>query len=804
MSDQAASQRDPFSADSLARRVIGALGDFAHRAAISRFAQLAAVLVVAGAFVLGTVVGARRVRRAAPEPVITPMAPVDPAEPPRSALLTAPLAAVGAWLNRREAAASAALASAAAALGLDARSLVIVRWMLAALALYSGYQTISVLRGPEHPGWLAEGLGWLVASALAFGLALTGQSDDQPWVLTNEIASAAKMSVRQRRLVAVGLALGGSVIITYPLHLLGTRALVIGWLAAQIIWIVAFVPVRRWPRLVLPRPLRLRDWLTGQSTGLGRAVEAGLVASLLLIAAGLRLWNSYGLPLNFHGDMASYGLQARELLAGKPTDFFGYGWSNIPLVGYWPTAISLALFGDTLTGLNTVPAFEAVAALLALYLLVRELWGWRPAIFALAFGVGDIVLIHYGREAAYMDPVPFVAFALYFLVRGLRHGRHLDFAAAGVIGAYAAQTYFSGRILFPLALVAVALTFLASPRLLWSRRWGLTVATIGLVIALGPSLVSFVGSPATFNERAREVSIYNPATWNHSANKYHVLPTDGAGVMLSQVQRSALGFWKYDDAATQFGIERNSLSSIAGVLLILGLGLAAFRLNRLAIALIVAWLLGYILSSILTGDPPSSMHIIGMYLPVAILCALALDQLIGLVTPSGRTPSGQTPIGRTWVVAGVVAGLVVAGASGALNWRDYVEWGTSGRSVLPRAQVARWLLSQPTVGSDQQPTVRVISRDFFWTDREFKFLLKGWRGESLDLEKVQRGQISWTSEPTIYIVSPDSKAVLPALAAQYPGGRLVDPSIPPTTGIFAAFCTDPGPDPSACQGRIPK
>src|SRR5262249_55900931 len=153
----------------------------------------------------------------------------------------------------------------------------------------------------------------------------------------------------------------------------------------QVLWVAALVPP--WRR---PRPLGRWEWL-----------EVGGVSLLLAGLLALRLWNNGEFPLNFHGDSASTALQARQLLAGGYPDFFGVGWADIPLLGYWPTAISLRLFGDSLAGLNSISAFEAVIALLGLYLIVRDLFGWRPALFALVLAGTDLTFLHFSRVVPY-------------------------------------------------------------------------------------------------------------------------------------------------------------------------------------------------------------------------------------------------------------------------------------------------------------------------------------------------------------------------------------------------------------------
>lgn len=656
----------------------------------------------------------------------------------------------------------------------------VARWLVLLVAAVAAGRAVVLFRAPERPELLASPLLWLALAAVLFGAVTLGVGSDQPFLGNGLMSpSPARLGRRPQRLAIFAVALGLGVIAAYALHLAPQQALILGWLAAQVLWVAALVP----GTAVGQRPvLRERVGDAGVS-GYRRwpswrtLAEVGAATAVLAVAAWLRLWDRARIPLALHGDMASVGLQARELLAGHYDDFFGTGWAAIPILGYAPTALSLLVFGDSLPGLNTVPAIEGLASLAGLYLLVRELWGWRPALFATALATGNLVHIHYSRAAAYMDPVPFVVWTLYLLVRGLRRGRTWELALAGVTAGWAIQMYYSGRIVLPVAGVALALAAVQAPRVFWARRWILAAGAVGLALALGPALVYYARHPGIFDERTRLVSVWDQGASIHTAGKYHLQPTDSAGILEEQFRRSALAFWKYNDAASQLGIERQMLDPVGGGLLILGLGYAIFRLRRPGPLLALVWVGGYVVSAAITVDPPSSQRLVGLTLPAAILGGLALERGLLLLAPARRR-----------ALAAVAVGLVVVGSSIALNWRDYSAWATNPRSAGPRVQIARYLLTQP---ADYQ--VRIVSRDFSWRDRELQFLLTGRRGGDLGAALLARGEVAWPDGPAIFILTPEARGLSDRLQANYPSGRLVDGSLPPLTGVFWAFLTPPPP-----------
>lgn len=624
-----------------------------------------------------------------------------------------------------------------------------VRWVALTVAVLAAVRAVILFRLPARPGLLPNPVFWLAVGVVAFGAATTS------WIPT---VSDALAPPGRRWLLAAAVACGGAAVIAYTFSLLPRGVLVAAWLLAQPLWVAAF----------LPRSIRLRR---PSRAAVGEAIGIGTV---LVVAAASRLFNTSRLPVNFHGDFASFGLQARALLAGQYTDVFGTGWAGLPLPTIWPTAIMLRLVGDNRTGLAAFAALGGLASIVALYLMTRELFSRRPALFAAALLAGDITHIHYSRVPVYMDPVPFVAWSLCLGVFGLRRGKRWYFALSGILAGYAFLSYYPGRIVVPLWALAVVLTAIAVPRLLRARSGGLVIAVIGFLIVIGPTTVFFARHPEIVNDRTRAVLIFNPDVWHHTAAKHGLAVSDVRGVFAEQVRRSAEGFWRFNDSATQFNLERNMLEPIAGILLILGIGYAVSHPRSTPLLFVVGWGLGYVLAGALTVDPPFSGRIVGLTLPIAILGGLALDRILRLL-----------PRGRFWAPVGLGVGLLVAILSAARNWHDYVAWGSDPRTARPPVHIARFLQAQPL-----KYQVRLASRDISWKIRELQFLLPDRAGDSLNVEEISKGVIAWPDRPTIFILTPEFRSLAEALRVHYPNGRLIDGSPTPMKGLFWAFLTE--------------
>src|SRR5262249_20124053 len=151
-----------------------------------------------------------------------------------------------------------------------------------------------------------------------------------------------------------------------------------------------------------------------------------------------------------------------------------------------------------------------------------------------------------------------------------------------------------------------------------------------------------------------------------------------------QLARSGLALWRYWDAATQFGMQRQWLDPLAGALLLLGLGYALIHLRRPGVALVLLWGLGYVGAGAPTLGPPAYQRLLGMALSAALLSGLALDRALS-----------HLPSGRVWGALALVLGLGLALLSGARNWTDYLNWASDPRTAGVRMQVVHFLESQP-------------------------------------------------------------------------------------------------------------
>lgn len=549
------------------------------------------------------------------------------------------------------------------------------------------------------------------------------------------------------------------------------------WLLSILIFLASQAP---WGALRSPRGLARRLWQRP-----GAALNLLMLTVILLAAFWLRVNHLETIPYDFHGDMASYGIQAREIILGRQPHLFQEGWANIPMIGYLPTAAAMALFGNNLFGLNMTAVIGGLLSLLLFYLFLWRLFdSQRLALLSVAVVAINVPHIHFSRLAAYMDPWPFNLAALFLLVDGLRARRNLSFALAGVMLGFGLQMYYSGRVI--IFIIAAFLFFV----LLFRRAWikdnlaGLGLLALGVILSLGPSLIYFARHQEAFVERSRAVFLFYPAVMNHLMGKYS-LQTPWA-VFLEQTRRSLLMFHVSPDTSTQFGYYHPMFSSPISPLIALGFGFAVRRWRHPGAALaLIFWLLNLFIGSILTGDAPFWPRLVGMTFAGAWFAGLALDRLWAIFSAlrlrRATAAAAPTPPRRP-VAPLLLTGLVVLFLA-IVGWQDWNLYRETVKSAArPQTVIGRYLRDLP-------PTITAcdFATQYALQVRETAFL--AWPRLLVDLPSgAPNGLIeSCPGPPFVWIVYANQPERLNALRARWPDGVLEEHRVVSGQVLFSSY-----------------
>lgn len=380
-----------------------------------------------------------------------------------------------------------------------------------------------------------------------------------------------------------------------------------------------------------------------------------LLACLTLLAAVLRLWRLHEVPPGLFLDEAGNGLDALDILAGRPALFFARSLGKEPLLNYLivpfvaglgrePLAVRLPA---ALMGMLTVPAT---------FFLARELWheeGRERATWIGLIAAGLLAVSYWAvtlnRISFRANTLPLLAAVAFTLVwRTWRRGGTGRAVAAGVTLGLCFYTYLAGRFVYPLALVGLGLAIRVPPgrqQLRRRRRELLLMAGVCLAVML-PLLVHFARHPEDFTRRAGLV------VFTHERE-------DGEKP-LARLRDSLLGnlgmFGGTGDLEPRHNLPgRSLLTPWLAVLFWSGMGLALWRGRRHPPqGFAVAWFGFLLLPAVLAAIPPRhALRAIGTQPVVYSLCAWACVAVVERLSRRHR-PNRLPPVVMGLVLAGLV------------------------------------------------------------------------------------------------------------------------------------------------------
>ena len=491
-----------------------------------------------------------------------------------------------------------------------------------------------------------------------------------------------------------------------------------------------------------------------------------VIAAILGGAIWLRFHLLADIPQDLHGDMASMGLQAREILAGTAPGIFHQGWADIPMLGFYPSVIGLKFISNSILGLNAMPAVEGVLTILGLYLLTWRLFdSYRLAALAAAALTVNTPHIHFSRLAAYMDPWPWSLFGFLLAAHGLRGRRLWPFPLAGLLFGISLQMYYSGRaILIILPLTALFLAWLYRDRL--KATWtfwlsGSLLLGLGGLVALGPSLLYFLQNTGPLLERSRSVFLFHEPVMTHLMGKYHV--QSPLAVLLEQTRRSLLMFQAEHDTSTQFGYTHPMFTPFLAPLIPLGFAYSLRRWRHFGLGFALIWLLTILITgSILTNNAPFWPRLVGILPVAALMAGLTLHITLRALGLDRPILSLLTPSPTVTIMLLLTLGFLHLGQT---NWKAYFNF--TSNNARPQARIGRYLDALPK-------TIHAcsFSTPYRLNVRETAFL--AWPRQTLDLAPDTPSPllIQCPGPERVWILSAQDATQLKRVQTRWPRGEL--------------------------------
>ncbi len=363
-------------------------------------------------------------------------------------------------------------------------------------------------------------------------------------------------------------------------------------------------------------------------------MERALLLLLLLVGAGLRLWDTGRTPPGLYHDEAQNGLDAATVLeTGQVPLYFPANNGREPLFIYLVT-LSVALLGRSPLAVRLPSFFVGFLTLAATYDLARVLWGRRAGRWALAVLAVTLWHVHLSRIGFRAVSLPL--FTTLFLVqaaRALRTGKLRYWLVGGALYGASWYTYMAARFT-PIALGVMVGYGLLFHRKQTLRAWRGALLFCGIaLLVLAPLGVYTVRHPDVVLARTGQVTILSPEInggdfWGTLVQ--HTLRT--AGMFVVRGDR----IWRHNLAWRPVWDPALGLAFVIGV----GAALAGFRRNAGA-ALALLWTAVMALPTLLAEDAPHFLRAVGV-LPTAVLFPT-----LGLLWIESKVESANRQIGKS-------------------------------------------------------------------------------------------------------------------------------------------------------------
>ena len=347
--------------------------------------------------------------------------------------------------------------------------------------------------------------------------------------------------------------------------------------------------------------------------------EVLLVLLILLAALFVRTYRLGDMPPGVYLDEADNAVWGLRFLEGPYSPFTEHRHGNATLP-FQLLGVTLQVFGVEPSVLRAFGVIVGLATVVVFYFLAREMFGVPSALIGTALLAVSRWHVHFSR-VGFVDnlQVPFFeALTVLFLWRGLRDGRRLDYAFAGLSFGLGFHTYIGYRI-FPLVIALFLLHRLFSRRG-WVRAQlaGLLIFALATFMTLSPLALYAVQKPEIFVRRAEAASVLLDIEREGSYEP-----------LLENVRKSLLMYNQRGDPRPRHNLPHESmLDGLSAVFFGLGLGYSLLRWRRDRYFLLVAWLLLGLLPGILSlaDSNPQSLRTLGNVPAVFLLITAFWDR----------------------------------------------------------------------------------------------------------------------------------------------------------------------------------
>lgn len=355
-------------------------------------------------------------------------------------------------------------------------------------------------------------------------------------------------------------------------------------------------PVRRWPK-----------W-----------AEPLLLAALLALAAGLRLYDLNRLPPGLWFDEGLDGLNALSILHERHfrlyfdnREFFDGKATNAeePMFHYL-LALSIAILGPTVLALRIASASIGILTVAVFYGMVRTIWDRRMALLSAFLLAMFRWHVHFSRTAFRTILAPLFACLFFWLWwKGVEQHRRSHLILAGVALGLGCYTYFAFQLILPAWLGYWFVRWLCEKERRRDLVKGLIWPAASALVVLLPLLVYFVANPDVATGRVGSLSIFEKG-W-----------AEGWRILAQNSRDNLRHFWWRGDHVAKHNIPSMAVfDPLTSAVFALGLLATLFGVRRdTRNVLVLLWAACLACASIFSFGAPNLLRTLGMVPAVVVI-----------------------------------------------------------------------------------------------------------------------------------------------------------------------------------------
>jgi 4-amino-4-deoxy-L-arabinose transferase-like glycosyltransferase len=613
--------------------------------------------------------------------------------------------------------------------------------LLLSLALASGGVTVWLLRQE----WAKSEIWPWVLLALIMVCGAIALHKLAPWLPGAPMpARPAPLATQYRRMagtacIAAGLVLTGLVALRLWPDYHDWQGTPPFWLAALALlltggWLVGAVGEAA-PRAATARAL----W---SDTRRNRWLEAIAFGLILALAIFLRFYRIDSIPPGIYVDETNSSLDALYLLEGRPDSPFGTGWYGTPNGYLYYMAAIYKLLGANWTSLKLVSLIPAVLTVPAVYFLARLMFGPTAALctmLLMAASRWHLSMSRWGwNETA---PPLFQVLSFFFLIRGLRDRRALDYALSGLLTGLSVYTYLSARLAAATLVLYVGYWFWSDPggwRASVRRSWlGIALLAAAALIAVGPLAVTYVTDPFTFNNRVAEISVFGE------------MRDQGITPLIQNIGDILKFFHQTGDLQGKHNLPGEPMTDpITGLLFVVGVAYAVFAWRDQRYVLLLLWLVIGLSGSFLSShhESPQAYRALTALPAVVLLAADVLDRTTRALYRAVGVR--QFASARPHLAALAAGGMAVFALAGATIWESSIFFGpqASSPAVMRGFNQAENRVARETTAALKAQDTVYLSPNFF-VFSPLRFLVYG-------MSKAETGK-NTLEDPPYHLALPE-------------------------------------------------